>query len=537
MQGRYLVNLNKNIQVIDTDAVVIGSGIAGLYTAYSLCEQFDKITLVTKQHLKESNTNYAQGGIAAAISESDSPELHQQDTVYAGAGLCNEEAVAVLVNEGPDRIQELIDLGAKFDRTETGLALAKEGAHSCRRILRAQGDATGAEIVRALLNVVSKNSKIDKLDYHFAIDVITEGNTCKGVLLQNDVGEQFFYRTSIVVLASGGMGQLFRYTTNPDIATGDGVAMAYRAGALITSLEFYQFHPTVLSYPGAPRFLISEAVRGEGAVLRNIHGERFMLDKHEMAELAPRDVVSRSIVEEMDKTKATYVFLDITHEKPETLQERFPTIYQKCLQYGLDISSDWIPVAPAAHYAMGGVRTNEWGETEVKGLFACGEVACTQVHGANRLASNSLSEALVYGKRIANTAFAYVATNSAIPYQLPYLLHKPVSRLQYINERRLRLQKVMLRYVGLRRNKEGLESALEEFKKYSPMEGYAYSELSEYEFMNMLTCATLLTHSALAREESRGAHYRTDFPQTDSDWHRTISIHKERGVIVSANTI
>ncbi|OEH84362.1 L-aspartate oxidase [Desulfuribacillus stibiiarsenatis] len=533
MQSRYLSNVTQDLSIVDTGAVVIGSGIGGLFAAHCLSEHKD-VVLVTKRAIAESNTNYAQGGIAAAISEKDSPELHRKDTLYAGVDLCDEQAVEILVNEGPQRILELIELGTRFDMFEGELALAKEGAHSCRRILRARGDATGAEIVRALVKAVRKNHKIEKLENHFAIDVITESNQIRGVLVQDDCGEVIFYRTPIVVLATGGIGQLFRYTTNPDIATGDGVAIAYRAGAVISNLEFYQFHPTVLSYPGAPRFLISEAVRGEGALLRNIHGERFMVDRHEMAELAPRDVVARCIVEEMERTKATYVFLDITHEKSDELYERFPTIYEKCLQYGLDISSDWIPVAPAAHYAMGGVRTNEWGETEVRGLFACGEVACTGVHGANRLASNSLSEALVYARRIATKAKDFIQDEMGhrYPYQLPNLIQKPNSKLQYINERRLRLQKLMLRYVGLKRNKEGLLQALEDFKKFSPMEGYAYSQVSEFEFMNLLTCATLMTMGALARTESRGAHYRLDYPQTENSWQKVVSIHKERGVTI-----
>ena len=542
MQGRYLINLHKDIPTIDANAVVIGSGIAGLYTAHCLSEH-QSVVLITKRAITESNTNYAQGGIAAAISEQDSPELHLNDTLYAGVGLCDRQAVEILVNEGKERIRELIELGAVFDMKDGELALAKEGAHSCRRILRAKGDATGAEIVRALVKVVRNNPKIEKLENYFAIDIVTEGTNCKGVLVQDDCGNIVFYRSDVVVLATGGMGQLFRYTTNPEIATGDGVAMAYRAGANIANLEFYQFHPTVLSYPGAPRFLISEAVRGEGALLRNIHGERFMVEKHEMAELAPRDVVSRSIVEEMERTKATYVFLDITHKQQEELYERFPTIYEKCLQYGLDISHDWIPVAPAAHYAMGGVMTNEWGETELHGLFACGEVACTGVHGANRLASNSLSEALVYGKRIAikaNELLEQIANEEVkepgkSKYQLPLLIHKPVSRLHHISERRLRLQKVMLRYVGVKRDKEGLVQALEEFKKFTPMVSYAYSEVGEYEFMNMLTCATLIAMSAISRKESRGAHYRLDYSNTLDDWQKPVSIHKDRGVVVDVD--
>ncbi len=538
MQGRYLINLVQDIPTVDIDAVVVGSGIAGLYTAHRLSEHH-RVVLFTKDALTESNTNYAQGGIAAAISDNDSPELHLQDTLYAGAGLCDYDAVKILVSEGPERIRELIDLGVEFDTEDGQLALAKEGAHSCRRILRSRGDATGAEIVRALTKIVIGNAKIERCEHHFVIDVVTENDECKGVIVQNPVGEIIFYRANVVVLATGGMGQIFRYTTNPEIATGDGVAMAYRAGASIANLEFYQFHPTVLSYPGAPRFLISEAVRGEGAILRNIHGERFMQEKHEMAELAPRDVVARSIVEEMEKTKTTYVFLDITHEKQDVLYERFPTIYSECLRYGLDMSTDWIPVAPAAHYAMGGVQTNEWGETEIRGLFACGEVACTGGHGANRLASNSLAEALVYGKRIADQAAQYIGEREKVEldYQLPFLIYKPDSRTHHIHARRLRLQKIMLRHAGLRRSKDSLTQALEELRKFTPMTAYAYRHVEEYEFMNMLTCATLMCLTAMSRKESRGAHYRIDYPVTSEEWRKVVTIHRERGVVIDADNI
>lgn len=535
MQCRYLVNIEQKTPIIDSEVVVVGSGIAGLYTAKKLAEQGAKVTLISKKSLRESNTYYAQGGIAAAISSDDSPELHCQDTIYAGAGLCNVAAVSQLTSEGPDRINDLLNYGASFDKNKGEIELACEGAHSRRRILHASGDATGAEIIRTLLKVVRKDDNIQNKDNQFAVDIVTENKSCRGLLVYDDDERKFvFYRSPIVVIATGGASQIYRYTTNPEVTTGDGVAMAYRAGATLANMEFCQFHPTVLSYPGAPRFLISEAVRGEGAVLRNIHGERFMLDKHELAELAPRDVVARSIVEEMDKTKAIYVFLDITHEPSEELQKRFPTIYQKCLQYGLDISSDWIPVAPAAHYTMGGIVTDQWGQTEIKGLYACGEVACTQVHGANRLASNSLLEALVYGKRIADHISLHVDIASIVQdiaeYQLPQLFNKPISKLQYISERRLRLQKIMLRYVGLRRDQEGLDIALEEVGRFTPMAGYAYLQTSEFEFMNMLTCATLTMMAAQKRHESRGAHFRLDYPQLEDNWQKTVTLHIERGV-------
>lgn len=533
MQCRYLINLDKNIPIIDTEVVVIGSGIAGLYTAHKLGQDHE-IVLISKKEITESNTNYAQGGIAAPILCEDSPELHTKDTLYAGAGLCNVRAVEILTNEAKEVIEELIELGTQFDKIDGELALAQEGAHSCRRILRARGDATGAEIVRSLVEVVRSDDNVEILEHHYAVDIVTDRDQVQGVVVQKPDDSLVYYRAPVVVLATGGMGQIYRYTTNPDVATGDGVAMAYRAGASLANLEFYQFHPTVLSYPGAPRFLISEAVRGEGAILRNIHGDRFMLAKHEMAELAPRDVVSRAIVQEMEDTKATYVFLDITHHPAEEIIERFPTIYEECLRFGLDITHDWIPVAPAAHYAMGGVLTNEWGLTDVEGLYACGEVACTGLHGANRLASNSLTEGLVFGRRITQHANSYLEERPSADGELPLFLDRPKSTMAYIGERKLRLQKIMVRHVGVNREAARLEEAIEELQKFSSMGSFAYDKRSEFEFMNMLTCAKLIAAMALARPESRGAHHRIDYPELDPQWQHPVSISKERGLIIDA---
>lgn len=353
MIPQYLIDFELNdLPVIETDVIVIGSGIAGLYTAI-MASATQNVLLITKKSLLESNTRYAQGGIAAVTAEDDSPAYHRQDTLLAGAGLCSSTAVDVLVNEGPVGVQELIRLGTMFDVENGELALTQEGAHSHRRILHANGDATGYEIVRALSIQVEMLHNVEVWDDHFVIDLITEQEECHGVLVQMPDGKRVFVRGRATVMCSGGAGQLYRYTTNPEVATADGVAMAYRAGAEIRDMEFIQFHPTALSYPGAPRFLISEAVRGEGAVLRNIRGERFMPKYHELLELAPRDIVARAIVSEMEATGSTFVYLDITHESPEMVKHRFPTIYETCMQYGLDLSSDWIPVSPAAHYMMG----------------------------------------------------------------------------------------------------------------------------------------------------------------------------------------
>lgn len=522
MIPQYLIDFELNdLPVVETDVIVIGSGIAGLYTAI-MASATQNVLLITKKSLLESNTRYAQGGIAAVTAEDDSPAYHRQDTLLAGAGLCSSAAVDVLVNEGPVGVQELIRLGTMFDVENGELALTQEGAHSHRRILHANGDATGYEIVRALSIQVEMLHNIEVWDDHFVIDLITEQGECHGALVQMPDGKRVFVRGRATVMCSGGAGQLYRYTTNPEVATADGVAMAYRAGAEIRDMEFIQFHPTALSYPGAPRFLISEAVRGEGAVLRNIRGERFMPKYHDLLELAPRDIVARAIVSEMEATGSTFVYLDITHESPEMVRHRFPTIYETCMQYGLDLSSDWIPVSPAAHYMMGGIKTNLHGESSVKRLFACGEVSSTGVHGANRLASNSLSEAIVYGSRIVERIKS-LPEPSGDPLHVSFHLGRKDAPSQAMVEKRLKLQKVMVRYAGLRRNRDTLLRAAEELGRQLPLFQFVLSKREEYEFANMLTASLLVVQGALGREESRGAHYREDFPErNDSVWQKHI---------------
>lgn len=522
MIPQYLIDFELNdLPVVETDVIVIGSGIAGLYTAI-MASATQNVLLITKKSLLESNTRYAQGGIAAVTAEDDSPAYHRQDTLLAGAGLCSSAAVDVLVNEGPVGVQELIRLGTMFDVENGELALTQEGAHSHRRILHANGDATGYEIVRALSIQVEMLHNIEVWDDHFVIDLITELGECHGALVQMPDGKRVFVRGRATVMCSGGAGQLYRYTTNPEVATADGVAMAYRAGAEIRDMEFIQFHPTALSYPGAPRFLISEAVRGEGAVLRNIQGERFMPKYHDLLELAPRDIVARAIVSEMEATGSTFVYLDITHESPEMVRHRFPTIYETCMQYGLDLSSDWIPVSPAAHYMMGGIKTNLHGESSVKRLFACGEVSSTGVHGANRLASNSLSEAIVYGSRIVERIKS-LPEPSGDPLHVSFHLGRKDAPSQAMVEKRLKLQKVMVRYAGLRRNRDTLLRAAAELGRQLPLFQSVLSKREEYEFANMLTASLLVVQGALGREESRGAHYREDFPErNDSVWQKHI---------------
>ncbi|MFC4812692.1 L-aspartate oxidase [Paenibacillus sp. GCM10023250] len=530
MIPRYLVDEQlEELPVLHKDVIVIGAGIAGLFTAIKASERND-VLMITKKSLLDSNTRYAQGGIAAVISEDDKPEYHLQDTLAAGAGLCSEEAVDVLVHEGTEGVQDLVGMGTKFDIENGEFALTKEGAHSQRRILHANGDATGYEIVRALSEKAVANPRIEVWDDHFVIDLVTDDNVCVGVLVQKPDGQRLIVRGKATVLCSGGTGQLYRYTTNPEVATGDGIAMAYRAGADIRDMEFVQFHPTSLCYPGAPRFLISEAVRGEGAYLRNIRGERFMAKYHEQLELAPRDVVARAIVSEMEETKSTFVYLDVTHESAEMVKHRFPNIYQYCLTYGLDLTTDWIPVAPAAHYMMGGVSTDLNGETSISRLFACGECSSTGVHGANRLASNSLSEAIVFGRRIVERINALEPMDRELRAHM-HSLSRTDAPIQAVVEKRLKLQKIMVRYAGLKRNANGLRKGLEELGRLSSIFRSVIAKREDYEFANLLTCALLTTEAALIREESRGAHSREDFPNRDDEiWRKHVVLNREHGL-------
>jgi L-aspartate oxidase len=530
MIPRYLMDVDVNqLPRVETDVIIIGAGIAGLFAAIKAAKE-RKVLMITKKALTESNTRYAQGGIAAVISDEDSFAYHRQDTLIAGAGLCDHAAVDVLVQEGPEGVRDLIKLGTQFDLENGELALTQEGAHSMRRILHAHGDATGAEIVRALSEKALKHPNIEIWHDHFVVDLITNQGECCGALVIKPSGEKVVVHGSATVLCSGGAGQLYRYTTNPEVATSDGMAIAYRAGASVRDVEFIQFHPTSLCYPGAPRFLISEAVRGEGAVLRNIRGERFMEKYHPQLELAPRDIVARAIVSEMELTKSTFVYLDITHESAEMVKNRFPTIYETCMQFGLDLATDWIPVAPAAHYMMGGVETDLFGETTLKRLFACGEVSSTGVHGANRLASNSLSEAIVFGRRIVGKVLQ-LTDKVPLPEELENLQRKEAVH-QAIVEKRLKLQKILVRYAGLKRNGKGLQKGYEELKRQMPIFDSALTKREELEFANMLTCALLITRAAEIREESRGGHYRDDFPERDDlVWRKHVVFNREKGVI------
>lgn len=526
MFPRYLINFDlSKIKKISTDFLIVGSGIAGLYTSLKLCSK-GEVTLLTKSKLKESSTEYAQGGIAVALGDKDSPHLHMEDTLKAGANFCNPKAVEVLVTKGPECVEELIELGTKFDKIEGKYKTTLEAAHQRPRILHAHGDATGAEIERSLSQKVINENKIKIKENILVIDILTEHTTCYGLLvLDSNTNKIIAYLARVTILASGGAGQLFSNTTNPDVATGDGIAMAYRGGVKVTDLEFIQFHPTALYHQGSPKFLISEAVRGEGAILKNIKGELFMHSYHPLAELAPRDVVARAITDQMKKNKSDYVYLDATKIK-DKFSQRFPTIYKKCLDLNIDPEKEYIPVAPAAHYTMGGIKTDTWGQTNLTNLYACGECASTGVHGANRLASNSLLEGLVFGNRIAqkikkNITLFYInkLEELKLSYNTCQEKYKEYSHVELKKE----LQKLMWNKVGIIRNSSDLEKALQKISKWKFIFESELKTTEDFELANLIVLADLITNSALQREESRGAHYREDFPDRDDiKWKKHI---------------
>lgn len=529
MIPRYIVNFNsREIEKEYREYIVIGSGIAGLFTAIK-ASKFAQVTLVTKKLITDSNTEHAQGGIAAAIDHTDSPLFHLEDTLSAGAGLCDRDAVEILVNEGPKRVMDLIDWGANFDRNDDDkLSLTREGAHGRRRILHS-ADTTGGEIMRTLERKVFSNKNIQVLEKHMVVDLLTDNDVCYGVLLVNPEGKLKIYYSNIIVLASGGTGQLFMNTTNPDVATGDGIAQAYRAGAEVMDMEFVQFHPTALYLPGVPRFLISEAVRGEGALLRNSNGERFMPKYHEMAELAPRDIVTRAIVNEMDKTARENVYLDVTHMDAEKVKARFPNISRTCAKHGIDIGTELIPVAPAAHYMMGGVKTNLFGETNIKGLYACGEVSCLGVHGANRLASNSLLDGLVYGDRIVHRTEEIFPTVAEIDVNARQFSNDKLAKpnLTNLDEVIKQIKEIMWEKVGIHRNSDDLQEAIKWFEENEDLFKFSANRIHGIEILNMITVGKLIAEAALIRQESRGGHYREEYPtRDDKNWQKHIVLKK-----------
>lgn len=522
------------------DFLVIGSGVAGLRAAIGL-SRAGRVLILTKGSPAEGSSIYAQGGVAVA-SEEDDIALHRDDTLRAGKGLCREAAVQVLVEEGPARIQELIRWGARFDKAGAGYAFAREAAHSRDRIMRAGGDATGTEMVRALLDQARSLPQIAWRDHHFTVDLLQDGEgRCNGALvLDESSGEVKQVKARAVVLSTGGAGQIYARTTNPPVATGDGIAMAYRAGAIVEDMEFVQFHPTALYLPATPQFLLSEAMRGEGGVLRNIKGEAFMGRYHEMAEMAPRDIVSRAIWNEMVATSTRHVYLDVTHLEPGFIRERFPTIYATCLRYDVDITEEMIPVCPSAHFMMGGVWTDTHGATSIPGLFAAGEVACSGVHGANRLASNSLLEGLVFGARAAEAAAAYAngpgATRDGSKVRKTETDAESRSDQLAMEKLLNSLRRLMWAKVGIIRNRDGLLAALAQLAKWEERLKGRCQTRRELEIQNMVTVGHLVATAALQREHSLGAHFRSDFPEEFSaGWDRHIQLAAAgRGTVRSA---
>ncbi len=528
---------------ITSDFLVIGSGIAGLSFALKVADH-GTVSIITKREISVTATDLAQGGIASVFSEEDSFDEHVRDTMVAGAFLPHEDVVRMVVEAGPGAIQDLINWGVQFTRKEDGAYdLTREGGHSRRRILHAH-DATGREIERALVEAVRSHPNITIYENHAAVDLITEAkvrkrrvqpNRCLGAyVLDVEQGVVLTIGARITILATGGAGKVYLYTCNPDVATGDGVAMAYRAGAAVANMEFMQFHPTTLFHPHAKSFLISEAVRGEGAILRRRDGTAFMESYHQLKDLAPRDIVARAIDNEMKKYGDDCVFLDITHRGPDYIRERFPNIYQTCMSFGIDMTSQPIPVVPAAHYLCGGVRVDLWGESEIRNLFAIGEVSCTGLHGANRLASNSLLEGIVFADRAAERSLVRLS-DEPIPYP-PIEPWDPGSARNSDEEVVVahnwdEIRRSMWNYVGIVRSNKRLVRALrriqmvqEEITDYY-WDFYITSDLIE--LRNITTVAELIVRCALKRHESRGLHYTIDYPKTDDvRWKKDTIVRK-----------
>jgi L-aspartate oxidase len=506
-----------------TDYLVIGCGIAGLSAALHLAK-FGKVIVLSKDTIRESSTNYAQGGIAVALEKNDTPNYHYLDTIAAGAGLCNKEAVKVLVEEGPERVNELIKMGANFDKINGNFDFSKEAAHGKRRILHAK-DTTGKEIVKTLGNRALNEPNISFNQSTFVTKLLIDNKVCIGCnALQS--GKPVSYLAKAIVLSTGGCGQVYQHTTNRSVSTGDGMALGINAGCDVTDMEFIQFHPTTL-YQGDKKtisiFLITEAIRGEGAILRNDRGERFMEKYHPKKELAPRDIVARAIFKEMQETNSN-VFLDLEGLK-RNVKERFPTIFKRCLESGIDISKDYIPVSPAAHYCMGGLKTDTWGETNIPNLYAAGEVASLGLHGANRLASNSLLDGLVFGHRAAESIIKNIKTEipSLPKSETDNKSTKPFD-LAKIKSIRQKIKHIMWKYVGIVRNEEGLKKAQATLNDFHWIQEINDTNEVVIETKHMLTVSTLITNASLNRQESRGAHFREDFPEENKALQKHLSL-------------
>jgi L-aspartate oxidase len=519
--NRYLVSFDAR----DTfhrfaDVLIIGAGIAGLRAALEVPPDLS-VLVVTKDRMMESNSSYAQGGIAGVRSPEDTFENHVEDTLVAGDGLCDRAVVELVVHEAPHQIEKLIEFGTKFDEENGQLALTREGGHSHRRIVHALGDSTGFEMMRATIAYARTRPNIKLWDETFTIDLLTHEGTCCGAVVARNGAGKFLIWAKQVILASGGCGMIYRETTNPPVATGDGMAAAYRAGAELRDMEFMQFHPTVLYVAGSARSLISEAARGEGAYLRDVNGERFMPAADPRAELAPRDVVARAIFRTMERTQHPNVYLDLSHLNPELVLHRFPAINRVCRSFGLDITKDRIPVRPGAHYMVGGVTVDMQGRTTVPGLWAAGEVTSSGLHGANRLASNSLIEGLVYGTLCGRGATEAIRrmprAMTALPLRSAIPPAEPDARLD-VADLTAALRSLMVRKMGIVRDRARMLEAKEDLRFWCR---YALSREFDgklgWELQNLLTIARLMVASALARDESRGTHYRSDFPNRDDE--------------------
>ncbi len=508
------------------DILILGGGLAGLRAALA-CDPQLQVLVVTKDQLAESNSSYAQGGVASVIDPEDQIEWHVRDTLIAGADLCDPQAVEMVVKQGPECIRELMEWGTQFDLQNEQLALGREGGHSHNRIVHALGDATGQEIMRAVIQRVRRQPHIDIIEQAFTLDLLTDGQRCWGASVMHRDQMQLVWAKQ-TILATGGAGQLYRETTNPAVATADGHAMAIRAGVAVRDMEFMQFHPTVLYIAGGSRSLITEAVRGEGAYLIDRDGQRFMPEYDARAELAPRDVVSQAIVQQMEKTQHPCVYLDLSHLNSDHIRARFPGILQACARFGIDITRDRIPVRPGAHYMIGGVTVDCDGRTSLPGLWGGGEVTSSGLHGANRLASNSLLEGLVYGQRAGQgaSAAAVALGNWQWPIALSGDAVEPPPTNTHLDFADIRnsLKSLMWRAVGVRRNRAGLAEALETVRQWQHnLLRQRLTSAAAWELQNLLDVGAVMIEAALRREESRGVHFREDFPQPVPEWRRHLT--------------
>jgi len=509
------------MKTLTFDFIVVGSGLAGLLAAFHAAD-YGSVALISKSELDISNSYHAQGGIAAAIGDDDLPRFHSEDTLIAGRNLCDRDAVSLLVNEGLERVKELIEKGMEFDKDEEGnLKLGLEGGHSRRRILHADGDATGKMITSFMLKKVMAKPGITTFEYCAALKIIVEENVCKGIqTLQYTDGENIIFLGKATILATGGLSRLYSRSTNPFTATGDGIALAWQAGARLADMEFIQFHPTALSIPGEEAYLISEAVRGEGAHLLDVNGVRFMPGLHPLAELAPRDVVSSAIFKRMQETGSN-VFLSLRHLHDKNLLERFHSIDAHLRPLGINLLTDLIPIAPAAHYMVGGIRTDIWGQTSIPGLFACGEVAATGVMGANRLASNSLLECLVYAKRAIEKA-RNLKISIPLTFKQQTILLCPETDNEFLKVKN-ELANIMSDKVGIVRDATGLESALARIEAIAEHYKKSDTDYNHHKIINLTDICRLITLSAIERKESRGGHVRIDFPfEIEEELHHII---------------